>query len=289
VKRLIVNADDFGLTPGVNAAVVELNQMRALSSATIIASAPYFASAVHLAFVQTTLAVGCHAVLVDGAPIMPPAEIPSLIDPEHRAAGRFRPTLGDFLKDLLLGRIREAEIEAEITAQIRRVQQCGLSVTHLDSHKHTHMFRRVLKPLLRAAQHCGIGTVRNPFEPFWAVRATRSPSILRRAQVYALRTRRISFARLIRRSGMATTDGAIGISATGTLDAAALRSLLSKMPNGVWELVCHPGYYDDALKQTPTRLRASREIERQALLEVIPEKIAQDRELALIDFRQLGQ
>jgi predicted glycoside hydrolase/deacetylase ChbG (UPF0249 family) len=151
------------------------------------------------------------------------------------------------------------------------------------------MFRRVLRPLLSAAQQCGVGCVRNPFEPGWAVRATRGSSALRRLQVHALRTRRVSFARLARRSGIATTDGAIGILATGILDTATLQSLLSKMPNGVWELVCHPGYQDDALEQVDTRLRGSREIERKALLEVIPERLAQDAELDLIDFRQLGE
>ena len=287
MKRLIVNADDFGLTPGVNAAIVELNSLRALSSATIMASAPYFAAAVHLSFVQTALAVGCHIVLVDGAPVLPRREIPSLIDPGHPSSSQFRPTLAGFLRDLLRGRIREAEIEAEAVAQIRRVQSSGLSVTHLDTHKHTHMFRRVLRPLLRAARSCGVQAVRNPFEPPWSVNATPSTDLLRRLEVHALRTRQASFARLVRRSGIATTDGAVGVMATGTLDQTTLRSLLSKMPDGVWELVCHPGHQDGALEQTRTRLRASREIERQALLEVIPEQTARDPAFMLINFRDI--
>ncbi len=285
MKRLIVNADDFGLTPGVNAAVVDLNRSRALTSTTIMASAPCFAAAVHLAFVQTTLAVGCHIVLVDGASVLPGSEIPSLIDPAHPGSNRFRPTLGRFMRDLLRGHIREAEIEAEAVAQIRRVQLSGLGVTHFDTHKHTHMFRRVLRPLLRAAQQCGIPAVRNPFEPLWSLRASRSGNFSRRLQVQALSTRRFSFAKFVRRSGIATTDGAIGVMATGTLDDSTLRNLLSKMPNGAWELVCHPGYRDDALEQTRTRLRASREIERQALLAVIPERIEHDPDLTLLDFR----
>ncbi|HEV2275044.1 MAG TPA: ChbG/HpnK family deacetylase [Acidobacteriaceae bacterium] len=288
MKRLIVNADDFGLTPGVNAAVAELNEARALSSATLMASAPYFAAAVHLAFVQTSLAVGCHVILVDGTPVLPAREIPSLIDPDRRSSGRLRPTLGAFLRDLLRGRIREQEIEAEAAAQIRRVQTSGLHVTHVDTHKHTHVFRRVLHPLLRAAQSCGVLAIRNPFEPLWATRATRSAGAFRRMQVHALRTRSFSFARIARQNGLRTTDGAIGVLATGALDAAALRSLLRRMPSGAWELVCHPGYHDGALEQTRTQLRASREIERRALLEVIPEWLDRDPAFSLIDFGQLG-
>ena len=287
MKRLIVNADDFGLTPGINAAISDLNRMGALSSATIMASAPYFPGAVHLAFVQTTLAIGCHIVLVDGVPVLPASEIASLIDPGDPSCRRFPSTLGGFLRDLWRGRIRESEIEAEAVAQIRRVQSSGLSVTHLDTHKHTHMFRRVLRPLLRAALSCGVQAIRNPFEPLWSARATFSTDLLRRLQVHALGTRRTSFIKLVRRSRIATTDGAVGIMATGTLDGAALRSLLSRMPDGIWELVCHPGYADGALEQRRTRLRASREIEREALLEVIPQQLNRDPALTLTDFRDI--
>jgi hypothetical protein len=86
---------------------------------------------------------------------------------------------------------------------------------------------------------------------------------------------------------MMTADGSIGLLATGTLDDSLLRSLLSAMPPGTWELVCHPGYGDSALDRARTRLRASREVERRALLAVIPEALKNDSDLALIDFHQL--
>ena len=85
-----------------------------------------------------------------------------------------------------------------------------------------------------------------------------------------------------------TADGSIGLLATGTLDDSVLRSLLHAMPEGTWELVCHPGYQDAALEQARTRLRASRETERSALLEVIPDVLKSDSRLSLIDFHQLG-
>ena len=85
-----------------------------------------------------------------------------------------------------------------------------------------------------------------------------------------------------------TADGSIGLLATGILDDSVLRSLLQAMPEGTWELVCHPGYQDTALEQVRTRLRASRETERAALLEVIPDVLRSDSGLALIDFHQLG-
>jgi predicted glycoside hydrolase/deacetylase ChbG (UPF0249 family) len=289
VKRLIINADDFGLAPGVNRAIIELQQAGALSSTTLMATASHFSPAVHLAFAQPALAVGCHVVLVDGSPCLRRGEVPSLLDPRSSASPSFRPTVGSFLRDLLRGGIHEQEIEAEAIAQIQRIQSSGLTVSHIDSHKHLHAFPRVLAPLLRAAQHCGVDCVRNPFEPWWSLRATRPAGAWRRVQVHAMRTQRRTFSRLTRKHGITTTDGSVGILATGGLDEPVLRSLLNAMPQGTWELVCHPGYSDPVLEQAHTRLLASREVERGALLEVIPETLKSDSGLTLIDFRQLGQ
>jgi predicted glycoside hydrolase/deacetylase ChbG (UPF0249 family) len=287
MKRLIINADDFGLAPGVNRAIIELQQAGALSSTTLMATAPYFSPAVYMAFAQPALAVGCHVVLVDGSPCLRPSQVPSLLDPADPSS--FRATVGSFLGDLLRGRVREQEIEAEAIAQIERIQSSGLTVSHIDSHKHVHAFPRVLAPLLRAARHCGVGCVRNPFEPWWSLRATRPASAWRRTQVHAMGTQRRGFSRLTRKHGITTADGSIGLLATGILDDAVLRSLLRAMPVGTWELVCHPGYNDDALEQVRTRLRTSRETERSALLEVIPEALRSDSKMALIDFHQLGR
>jgi|GEM_PF-61594 len=288
VKCLIVNADDFGLTPGINSAVAELNQAGALTSTTMMASSPCFQEASRIALAQSALAIGCHVVLTDGSPVLPAGEVHSLIDPEKRSLGRFRPSLASFVRDLMLGRIRPEEIEAEAIAQIRRVQSCGIHVTHLDTHKHTHTFRGVREPLIRAAQSCGVRAMRNPFEPGWSLHATPRAGILRQAQVRALCIAGKSFARLARQSGIATTDGSIGMLATGTLDRLALRSLIQAIPDGAWELICHPGYRDTALDETATRLRTSREIERQALLETIPPLHTENSHFRLIDFRYVA-
>jgi chitin disaccharide deacetylase len=257
-----VNADDFGLTPGVNRAIVELHQAGVLSSATLMARAGATSEAIAMARATTTLGVGCHVVLVDGDPVLPPAEIASLID---QKTGRFPISLNVFLTRLFTGRIRPAEIEAEAAAQIARLQDSGLRLTHIDTHKHTHMFPPVLRPVLRAARAAGIRAVRNPFEPEWAVRATPRASWMRAGEVFALRRLGPYFHRLIAREKFATTDGTIAVVGTGTLDSDALRSLLAELPEGTWELVTHPGYNDADLDRIRTRLRASREIERQAL------------------------
>lgn len=216
------------------------------------------------------LGVGCHVVLVDGLPTLPAAELPTLVDP---VTERFRPTLGAFFRDLMLNRIRPEEIEAEAKAQMARLQEMGVALTHLDTHKHTHIFPQVLAPLLRAAKRRGLLAVRNPFEPRWSLEATAGAPLLRRLQIYALNRYQDRFLQEIAEAGMITTNGTIGVLATGTLDEATLFSLLEAMPDGTWELVTHPGINDADLERANTRLRASRETEVAALdaVEIAPE------------------
>jgi chitin disaccharide deacetylase len=260
--RLLVNADDFGLTAGVNRAIVELHHGGQLTSTTLMASAPATEEAIALAIGTPTLGVGCHVVLVDGVPALPPAQLPTLVEP---ATGRFRATLGHFARDLFLGRIHASEIAAEAEAQIARLQSSGLRLTHIDTHKHTHIFPRVLAPLLQAAKSRHVLAIRNPFEPAWSLAATPDAPLLRRTQVHVLNRFRPAFLGLVSQAGLATTRGAIGVLATGTLNRATLSSLLSALPDGAWELVTHPGYNDEALAHAGTRLLASREVERDAL------------------------
>ena len=286
MKRLIVNADDFGLTSGVNRAIVELNHSGPLTSATLMARAAATEEATTLA--NPRLGVGCHVVLVDGESVLQPRrDLLWLVDPVGDV-GRFKPTLGAFLRRLYsiqpasnrpLGR----EIEAEAFAQIALLQSCGLHLTHIDTHKHTHMFPRVLRPVLRAARSAGIRVVRNPFEPEWSIHATPRAPWLRRLQVKLLRTLEPTFRRVVAEEGFSTTDGAVGVLATGTLETATLNSLLRAMPDGTWELVTHPGYNDADLANARTRLLASREIELQAL-----SAVAVPSNVQLIHFGQLG-
>lgn len=288
MKRLIINADDFGLTAGVNRAIVELHRRGTLTSTTLMAHASATEAAIDLAVATPMLGIGCHVVLVDGESVLPSTKLPLLTDPAQ-TKGSFEPKLGRFLglvygnKGLFIENAQLArEMQAEATAQIALLQSCGLRLTHLDTHKHTHMFPRVLRPVLRAARTRGIRVVRNPFEPPWSRHATPGAPWLRQAQVSLLHTLESSFRRIVAEEGFITTDGAVGVLATGTLNAAALTSLLTAMPEGTWELVTHPGYNDADLANAGTRLLASREIELYALRD-----LAVAEGIKLIHFGQL--
>jgi predicted glycoside hydrolase/deacetylase ChbG (UPF0249 family) len=281
VSRLIVNADDFGLTSGINRAIVELHRDGLLTSATLMAKAAATEEAGELALANPTLQVGCHVVLVDGEPVLSPRDVPHLV-----VDGTFTSSLGGFLRKThtLPSRKLPSEIEAEATAQIKSLQARGLRISHIDTHKHTHMFPVVLRPLLRAARACGIHCVRNPFEPEWAVRATPRAPFLRRAEIFVLRRWGPYFSRVIAEEGFTTTDGTLAVAGTGSVHSDTVRSLLEKLPAGTWELVTHPGYNDAELGKIPTRLRASRDIERIAL-----QAIKEFPAVELISFAQLGE
>jgi hopanoid biosynthesis associated protein HpnK len=279
VGRLILNADDFGLTAGVNRAIAELHRAGRLTSATLMARAAATDEAINLARAMPTLGVGCHVVLVDGEPQLPAQQLPTLVDAR---TGRFHPTLGAFLRRLLAGRIRSSEIEAETAVQIALLQSEGVKLTHIDTHKHTHIFPVVLRPVLRAATAAGIRAIRNPFEPEWSLRATHSAPFIRRAEVRLLRLLEPAFRRIVAEEGFSTTDGALGVLATGTLDAATTAALLGNLPAGTWELVSHPGYNDADLARAHTRLLASRETEREALA-----SFHLRDEIELVDFSRL--
>ena len=267
--RLIINADDFGLTPGVNRAIAELHHANVLTSATLMATGVAFDEAAAIARANPTLGIGCHIVLTDGIPASPPQTIPTLLGPDGKT---FRSSLVDFIQALLRGNINEEDIEREATAQIQKLQNAGIRITHLDTHKHTHLFPAVTQPLLRIAERHSIVAIRQPFEQPWSL-ALGHGNRLRRLQVKLLGRLKTRFEHQPQITGkkILTTDGTIGISATGNLDAKTLRQILHAMPaEGTFELCCHPGYNDSDLDHVTTRLRAHRDIERNALLTEIP-------------------
>jgi hopanoid biosynthesis associated protein HpnK len=285
LRRLIINADDFGLTAGVNRAIIESHINGVVTSATLMANAEAFDDAIRLAKDTRTLGVGCHVVLVDGTPALPPDDIPDLIDP---STGHFYQSLTSFLRLVLRNRIRPGQIEAEAFAQIRKMQSAGVNVTHLDTHKHTHIFPAVLVPVLRAAQAAGITAIRNPFEPtsisFFASSARTRKRWL---QVASLRIYQKQFLRATKSARVRTPCGTFGIAATGSLDERLWRLLLSEIPDGTWEFVCHPGYDDAELKQVRTSLHRSREEELHLFTGQLSSRLLSEHEIQLTSYRDL--
>jgi hopanoid biosynthesis associated protein HpnK len=286
VRRLIINADDFGLTAGINRAIMKAHLEGIVTSATLMANSSAFAPAVTLTAAAPDLSIGCHVTLVDGRSLLPPSQVPTLI--EGRDSSHFYRSSGVFARRAITGRVSPTEIELEAVAQIRKLQSAGISVTHVDTHKHTHILPHVLRPLLRAAQTCGVRKIRNPFEAMPLAGLLRHPQLWKRwIEFRTLHPLARVFRQTVKNGGMVTTDGTIGIVATGTLDEELFHSLIENLPDGTWEFVCHPGYNDSDLQSLQTRLRKSREHELEILTAPATRELLQRNQVELISFHDL--
>ena len=281
---LVVNADDFGLTRGVNRGILELHRAGIVTSASLMAVSPAADEAIAMAKANPGLGVGCHLNFVEGLPAAHPEEIPTLLGADGKT---FRPSLLDFAQALLRGSIRAEEIAIETQAQIQKLQRSGIDVTHVDTHKHTHVFPLIARTVVYIAERCGVMAIRNPVEPRWAA-AKASPSLLRRGLLSYLQSSAQSFSSIsqIAEREVLTTEGTLGIAGTGSMTSKILRETLKAMPeDGVFEWCCHPGYHDADLDACRTRLRSSREDEIEMLMEVIPEF---SQGVRLMHYGQLG-
>lgn len=284
VLRLIVNADDFGLTPGVNRAIVEAHNHGIVTSATLMANGPAFDDAIHLAQSASQLSIGCHVVLVDGAPVSDPSLVPTLTN----AKGLLRHSLNNFALPAITGKLDPAEIQVEAIAQIRKLQAAGVSVSHIDTHKHTHMIPVVLQALLAAASTCGIRAVRNPFGVLHFSTLLNRPGLWKQySKVALLNQFGKGFRKTVANAGLVTPDGTMGIVATGSLDDRLFDNIVDAVPDGTWELVCHPGYNDADLDRVHTRLRESRAVELRLLTSPAAREVLNRRGVQLISYRDL--
>ena len=293
MRRLIVNADDFGLTTGVNRAIAEAHEHGIVTSATLMANSQAFAGAVETTKslgAGDTFSVGCHVVLLDGAPLSPPDKVPTLLQSGNGSA-RFRDSLNDFVIASLRRKLNPEEVEAEASAQIARLQAAGVEPSHFDTHKHAHMFPAILRPLLRAARARGVKAVRNPFGQVWPLPLAsllRTRHVWTRfAQLNVLRNFAKSFRREVEAHGLRTTDGSLGVLATGVLDMALFTAIIESVPDGTWEFVCHPGYSDADLDSVRTRLRQSREQELALLTSPEAKELLRRRGIQLISYHEL--
>ncbi len=261
--RLIFNADDFGFTRDVNEGIIEAHRNGVLTATTLMANGDAFDHAITLARENPTLDVGVHLVLVQGQSVSRPG-VPL---PE---------TLKDLARALLK---RELPVYEEAAAQVRRIVAAGIQPSHIDTHKHSHLFPPVLEAVAKIAKEFGIPWVRRPFDYGTGPKAGLTKQIVG-AGMKLVHPR---FAKAL--AGLKMTDYFTGFQLTGTLDALSMLSTLETLPDGLTEFMCHPGHCGSELKAASTRLKESRAAELAALTSPEVRRVIEARGIQLATYR----
>jgi hopanoid biosynthesis associated protein HpnK len=284
VKLLVVNADDFGLDPAVNAAIAKAHTTGLLTSASLLIAAPHAAEAIEFAKSHPKLGVGLHLCLADGRSAALPDKIPFLAT----TGGELPPSPFALSVRLSSNKQLDTDIEIELRAQISQFLATGLRPTHLDTHQHTHIHPRVLKIVMRLAREHGVAFIRAPVEPlFPAIRCCRQRLARRFVRWTIFATLGSRAKRQLRRQGFRTVDRAVGVLDPGHLTQECLAQYLRRLPDGLTEVFFHPA-------DRPTDLLIQRQYgyehaaELQSLCSPRLRQLIHDSGIRLTNFRELA-
>ena len=256
MKELIINGDDFGFTRDVNAGIVHAHRHGVLTSTTLMANGDAFEDAVRLARETPELDIGCHLVLIQGRSLVKGSPYPETF------AG-------------LIGALRRRQFDpySEFCAQVQKILDSGIRPTHLDTHKHTHILPVVFRAVVRLAHQFAIPYVRLPFDVSFPVAA------------WPVAAGRRFYRAMSREYQVRMTDHFLGFRLTGSLTEETFARALEKLPEGVTEFMCHPGFLGPELSNAATRLKESRVRELEALVSPRIRELMASQSIRLGPFR----
>jgi hopanoid biosynthesis associated protein HpnK len=288
MKQLILNADDFGMTRGVNDGIIRGHREGILTSTTLMANGLAFDHAAKKAAENPNLGIGCHLVLVGGKPVAAPEEVPSLLDSE----GNLPDSLALFVARVTAGMIKTDDIERELTAQIQKIRNAGIVPSHVDSHKHTHAHPWVMEVVGKVAQRFGITKIRRPVENLrdsWDTSRGEVPSVS--GQIVAAGAVRVvasRFGAIAEKYQLTCPDHFLGLAMTGQLGPAALGRMAESVEEGTTEIMLHPGICDADLAASGSRLQHQRQDELDGLLDGGVRAAFLQRGIHFISYRELN-
>jgi hopanoid biosynthesis associated protein HpnK len=281
LRQLIINADDFGITESVNIGIIQGHVTGVISSTTIMPCGNAFEHAVALALTNKELGIGVHLTLVGENPICDPMTIQSLVDNE----GCLSPQYPRFLLRYCLGQIQLDDIRKELTAQVQKVVDCGISITHLDSHQHMHIVPGIIDITIEIAKKFGIQKIRIPAEPysflggypFSTVRVIARAGLTFLAQLAR---------RKLKKQGFAAPEHFFGMLAGGNMREEFLLHIIDTLPDGTSEIMMHPGA-DDSILQTMYNWNYHWQAELNAATSSKVREHITNHQIKLISFREL--
>lgn len=234
--RLVVNADDFGLSPAISRGILRAHRDGIVTSTSLMGNVADLDGARALLAEAPGLGVGVHLALTGGAPVSPADRVPSLLAPD----GRFHARGQDFITAWMRGRVSPDEVQRELDAQVARIREAGVAIDHLDTHRHLGFLPVVGRAVEEVARRHGIAGIRSAVERPTLAWVTEP----RRGLEAGLLT---GLAWLTRRQLGARRHGpqSWGYVESGRLDEIRILEILGRLAPGPHELICHPGE-DDA-------------------------------------------
>jgi len=282
VKRLIVTADDLGVSLPVNAAIEAASRNGILTTASLMVAGNAAADAVARARRLPALKVGLHIVLVCGRPVLPPADVPDLVGPD-----------GNFPSDLVRAGVNfffrpgvRRQLEAEIRAQFEAFRATGFRLDHVNTHNHMHLHPTIWRLILKVGRGYGMSAVRVPYEPLlpsW--RATRQ-GLLRGLRDWLLLAPwlRVLISAL-RRANLQHNDFVFGMRDTGRMTVDRVLALVAQLPDGISEIYFHPAAHRSS--ETPWPNHYACEAELQALTSPVVAAALQASGIQRVSFSDL--
>jgi hopanoid biosynthesis associated protein HpnK len=229
-----VTADDFGAAPEVNEAVERAHRKGIVTAASLMVNAPAVADAVERARRMPSLRVGLHLVLVDGVPALPQNSVPDLTE----SSGCFRSNMTLSGINMSFNPAARNQLAAEVTAQFEAFRATGLTLDHVNGHRHFHVHPVIAKCVLGIGRQFGVRAVRVPLEPADVLQRIQPDAPVRNEWLLGYFAR--GLLGRVRRLGMFAPDQVFGIRWSGAMTKERLGSLIQALPEGVSEIYCHP-------------------------------------------------
>ncbi len=243
MKQLIVNADDFGLHELINEGIVEGHVAGCVTSTSIMAGGDAFEHAVRLASKYPKLGVGVHLTLVGTRPVAR-GDIHTLLNKN----GVFFPSYGQFIKKYISGQVSKKHIEWELLCQLRKVAGTGIKITHVDSHQHLHVLPGLTEIIGRVAREFNINKIRIPAEPIGFL-GMGIPDMSRFFAKAVLTGCSLLAQNIYTKMGFFFPQHFFGMLAGGSMQQSSLLHILEELPDGISEIMVHPGKNNQSLEQ----------------------------------------
>ena len=289
VKKLVINADGFGFTPGVNTGIVEAVAGGLITSVSCNANFEHIRELPELIGTYPGVSVGVHFNLSVGEPVAPGSEVASLVGSDGRFLGE------DFVGAMMSGKIRFSQMKTELDAQARRLEELGAKISHWDGHQNKHLFPPFFLAAMQVAKAHGIRSMRTHRRYLFLQDEVDRGKSLRR--YYRQNPRRFlthgggrltSF--IARRNGFTMADRLISpayADSTAKHLAETWISIMRQLPKGVNEIYCHPGYPDDLLRKNASYVNEREDEVRVLTSQELKDAVAANH-VQLVSFRDLG-